>query len=136
MLRRGRKVHRRNFVPLDLLPLTDSLGTENRKKFADVAELADAHGLGPCGETRGGSTPSIRTNDGGFPPMLNFKHALAGNRRERSLRRRRGDSLLSHHKPRTKIFPKFLFGFMVNQQPFPMMRSRGISSFTIYNILI
>ena len=27
---------------------------------ADVAELADAYGLGPYGETRGGSIPSVR----------------------------------------------------------------------------
>ena len=32
-----------------------------------MAELADAHDLGSCGVTRGGSSPLIRTNkDGGF----------------------------------------------------------------------
>lgn len=29
---------------------------------ADMAELADAHGSGPCGETRAGSSPVIRTD--------------------------------------------------------------------------
>ena len=28
---------------------------------ADVAKLADALGLGPCGETLGGSSPLVRT---------------------------------------------------------------------------
>ena len=37
------------------------------KNKADVAELADAHDLGSCGVTRGGSSPLIRTNiDVGF----------------------------------------------------------------------
>jgi hypothetical protein len=31
------------------------------KNKADVAELADAHDLGSCGVTRGGSSPLIRT---------------------------------------------------------------------------
>ena len=30
--------------------------------IADVAELADAHDLGSCGATRGGSSPLIRTS--------------------------------------------------------------------------
>ena len=30
------------------------------KNKADVAELADAHDLGSCGVTRGGSSPLIR----------------------------------------------------------------------------
>ena len=30
---------------------------------ADVAELADAHDLGSCGATRGGSSPLIRINN-------------------------------------------------------------------------
>jgi hypothetical protein len=30
------------------------------KHIADVAELADAHDLGSCGVTRGGSSPLIR----------------------------------------------------------------------------
>ena len=29
--------------------------------LAEVAESADAHGLGPCGATRGGSTPLFGT---------------------------------------------------------------------------
>ena len=33
------------------------------KNKADVAELADAHDLGSCGVTRGGSSPLIRTNN-------------------------------------------------------------------------
>ena len=33
------------------------------KNNADVAELADAHDLGSCGVTRGGSSPLIRTNN-------------------------------------------------------------------------
>jgi hypothetical protein len=32
------------------------------KNKADVAELADAHDLGSCGATRGGSSPLIRTS--------------------------------------------------------------------------
>ena len=32
------------------------------KNKADVAELADAHDLGSCGVTRGGSSPLIRTS--------------------------------------------------------------------------
>ena len=32
------------------------------KTKAGVAELADAHGLGPCGEILGGSSPSARTS--------------------------------------------------------------------------
>ena len=33
----------------------------NRLCDADVAELADAHDSGSCGETRAGSSPVIRT---------------------------------------------------------------------------
>lgn len=34
------------------------------ERHTDVAELVDAHGLGPCGEIRGGSIPLIRTSSG------------------------------------------------------------------------
>ena len=44
-----------------------SCSCKSLKNKADVAELADAHDLGSCGVTRGGSSPLIRTNkDGGF----------------------------------------------------------------------
>ena len=44
-----------------------SFSCKSLKNKADVAELADAHDLGSCGVTRGGSSPLIRTNkDGGF----------------------------------------------------------------------
>lgn len=37
---------------------------------ADVAELAYAYGLGPYGETLGGSTPSVRTDQGGYAAVI------------------------------------------------------------------
>src|SRR5437899_8072737 len=49
--------------------LEDSVDWEDREDWVDcgyagVAELEDAQGLGPCGVTRGGSTPSARTTKG------------------------------------------------------------------------
>ena len=35
-----------------------------------MAELADAHGSGPCGATRAGSSPVIRTK----APMMKLKN--------------------------------------------------------------
>ena len=40
-----------------------SFSYKSLKNKADVAELADAHDLGSCGVTRGGSSPLIRTNN-------------------------------------------------------------------------
>ena len=39
-----------------------SCSCKSLKNKADVAELADAHDLGSCGATRGGSSPLIRTS--------------------------------------------------------------------------
>ncbi len=35
---------------------------QDKTTFADVAKLAEAAGLGPAGETRVGSTPTVRTS--------------------------------------------------------------------------
>ena len=44
--------------------ISDFSYSSNLLKYnADVAELADAHDLGSCGVTRGGSSPLIRTNN-------------------------------------------------------------------------
>ncbi|KKL54050.1 hypothetical protein LCGC14_2269300 [marine sediment metagenome] len=40
---------------------SNTRGLLQRSRLAAVAELADAHGLGPCGATCGGSTPSCGT---------------------------------------------------------------------------
>ena len=46
--------------------ISDFSCSSNLLKYnADVAELADAHDLGSCGATRGGSSPLIRTNKDG-----------------------------------------------------------------------
>lgn len=45
-----------------------------------MAELADAHGLGPCGEILGGSTPLPPTNfaEGEIDPEVPLSNATAG----------------------------------------------------------
>ena len=55
--KKGRKMERKSYTSV----LMKFVLIE--KYTADVAELADAHDLGSCGATRGGSSPLIRINN-------------------------------------------------------------------------
>ena len=51
--------------------------------MAEVAESADAHGLGPCGVTRGGSTPLFGTCLFSHPKMVNFLSMVIFNNKQK-----------------------------------------------------
>ena len=62
-LKREDSGSQQNFTPSVTLSFYVGLSEELnnfRPRDADVAELAYAYGLGPYGETLGGSTPSVR----------------------------------------------------------------------------